>query len=247
MTDRLERKPPYMQVVDDLRKRIIKGQLKPGDKIPSARQLMADWDISQGTAMKVISTLKGEGLVEPRPGLGTVVTRQIAISGRDDFTRAVQTGRIHRDGEYGKIISATIVTAPDDVAHALGLEHGARVIRRQRVRYSADHKPLATSISYHDVAIAEQAPDLLKTEPIPSGPRYVEEITGRRGTSGLDRLRARLATEDEARLLELDTPAAVLVSRTSLTTDDGEMVEYGESVSPPEQEVSYSYQVDRPE
>jgi len=79
MTPELERPPPpYLQIVAHYRDLIRTGQLKDGDKIPSARQLVEQWQIAQATAAKVLTTLRTEGLVTTMSGGagGTVVTTQ---------------------------------------------------------------------------------------------------------------------------------------------------------------------------
>lgn len=238
--------PPYRQISNAIRERILSGALAEGDRIPSARALCTEYGVSQVTALKAITTLQVEGLVEPRPGIGTIVTTDgLHRGGKDRFEATAKTGRIYAPGEYARIVSAEIVTAPDDIADVLGLEHGAQVIRRHRVTYGADDRARSISVSYHDAALADVAPDLLKRERIVGGPRYVEECTGRAGVAGTDALSARLATAEEAETLGLDQPAAVLVSRCSLTDADGKHIEYGESVSPPDRQVTYTYGVHR--
>lgn len=61
------------RLVAELRARIKSGTLKPGTKIPSARQLVAEHGIAIATAARVIERLKRERLVRVVPGVGTVV------------------------------------------------------------------------------------------------------------------------------------------------------------------------------
>ena len=63
----------YEQVVYAARKAIVSGQLRPGDPFPSVRTLSKELKINPNTAHKVILYLTNEGLVEIRPGIGTVV------------------------------------------------------------------------------------------------------------------------------------------------------------------------------
>lgn len=63
----------YEQVVYAARKAIVAGQLRPGDPFPSVRTLSKELKINPNTAHKVILYLTNEGLVEIRPGIGTVV------------------------------------------------------------------------------------------------------------------------------------------------------------------------------
>lgn len=63
----------YLRIAAQIRKRITDGRLRPGEKVPSTRQITQEWGVAMATATKVIATLRAEGLVDPRPGAGTVV------------------------------------------------------------------------------------------------------------------------------------------------------------------------------
>ena len=65
----------YEQVVYAARKAVISGQMRPGDAFPSVRALSTALKINPNTAHKVITHLVGEGLLEVRPGTGTVVVQ----------------------------------------------------------------------------------------------------------------------------------------------------------------------------
>ncbi|MFK0221297.1 TetR/AcrR family transcriptional regulator C-terminal domain-containing protein [Streptomyces vinaceus] len=65
--------PPYLRIVAAIRRSIADGELAPGDRVPSTRQIAADWGVALATATKALTTLRLEGLVEARPRIGTVV------------------------------------------------------------------------------------------------------------------------------------------------------------------------------
>jgi GntR family transcriptional regulator len=65
--------PPYEQVVYAVTKAIVTGQLNPGDKFPSVRVLSQELRINPNTAHKVVAVLVNQGLLEVKPGIGTVV------------------------------------------------------------------------------------------------------------------------------------------------------------------------------
>ena len=70
---------------------MIAGQLRPGDPFPSVRSLSRELKINPNTAHKVVGHLIAEGLLETRPGIGTVVAalphssrkERTALLGRD--------------------------------------------------------------------------------------------------------------------------------------------------------------------
>ena len=66
--------PAYEQVVYSVKKAIISGGLKPGDKFPSVRTLSQELRINPNTAHKVVAALVNEKLLEVKPGIGTIVS-----------------------------------------------------------------------------------------------------------------------------------------------------------------------------
>jgi AcrR family transcriptional regulator len=64
---------PYRRIVQELRRRIEAGELKPGDRVPSARAITREWGVAIATATKAHAALREEGLTVARPGVGTVV------------------------------------------------------------------------------------------------------------------------------------------------------------------------------
>jgi GntR family transcriptional regulator len=63
----------YEQVVYAATKAMIAGQMRPGDPFPSVRVLSKELKINPNTAHKVVTYLVTTGLLETRPGIGTVV------------------------------------------------------------------------------------------------------------------------------------------------------------------------------
>lgn len=61
------------EILASIRRRIASGELKPGDRVPSTRQITRQWGVAMATATRVLTTLQQEGLVVARPGVGTVV------------------------------------------------------------------------------------------------------------------------------------------------------------------------------
>lgn len=68
-----EQSPPYLRIADRIRDRIASGELRPGDRVPSARRITQEFGVALATATKVLATLQAEGLTKAMPGVGTVV------------------------------------------------------------------------------------------------------------------------------------------------------------------------------
>jgi GntR family transcriptional regulator len=63
----------FEQVVYASTKAMVSGQLRPGDPFPSVRALSRELKINPNTAHKIVAHLVNTGLLEARPGIGTVV------------------------------------------------------------------------------------------------------------------------------------------------------------------------------
>jgi GntR family transcriptional regulator len=68
----------YMQIVQQTRQALRLGVLQPGDRLPTAKEVVAATAVNPNTVLKAYRELEREGLVEPRPGLGTFVRRSLA-------------------------------------------------------------------------------------------------------------------------------------------------------------------------
>ncbi|MEU8397728.1 TetR/AcrR family transcriptional regulator C-terminal domain-containing protein [Nonomuraea sp. NPDC048892] len=67
--------PPHALIAADLKRRIAEGRLRPGERVPSTRQLARDWNVALATAAKALTLLAREGVVVAEPRVGTVVAR----------------------------------------------------------------------------------------------------------------------------------------------------------------------------
>src|SRR5271154_5907208 len=75
--------PVYEQVVFAVRKAVLKGRLRPGDRFPSVRQLSQELRINPNTAHKIVACLTAGGVLQVEPGIGTVVQKIPAGSSQD--------------------------------------------------------------------------------------------------------------------------------------------------------------------
>jgi len=66
-----------MQLVNQVRRAVRNGVLRAGDRLPTAREMVAKLAINPNTVLKAYGLLEGEGLVTSRPGLGTFITQGV--------------------------------------------------------------------------------------------------------------------------------------------------------------------------
>ena len=71
--------PIYLQVMDSLKKKIISGEMLPGDKLPSTRILAVEYDINPNTAARVYKELEMQGICFTKRGEGTFVIESAGL------------------------------------------------------------------------------------------------------------------------------------------------------------------------
>jgi len=69
-------KAKYYLLMEELKKEIVSGRRKPGDRLPSENELSASCHVSRHTVRKALSILEQEGFIEAEHGRGTFVSRK---------------------------------------------------------------------------------------------------------------------------------------------------------------------------
>lgn len=77
----------YLQLVHQVRHALRLGVLRPGDRLPTAKDVVAKLAINPNTVLKAYRELEREGLVAAQPGLGTFVRRSLGKASPADTTR----------------------------------------------------------------------------------------------------------------------------------------------------------------
>ncbi|KOG33161.1 GntR family transcriptional regulator [Streptomyces resistomycificus] len=95
----------YVQIVQQTKQALRLGLLEPGDKLPTAREVVEATAINPNTVLKAYRELEREGLVEARRGLGTFVRRALNTAPTDSplageldaWTARAHTAGLDRD------------------------------------------------------------------------------------------------------------------------------------------------------
>jgi GntR family transcriptional regulator len=69
--------PTYLQLVDQVRRAMLLGYLREGDRLPTVREVAAALVVNPNTVAKAYRDLERAGLVTPRAGQGTFVTGSV--------------------------------------------------------------------------------------------------------------------------------------------------------------------------
>jgi GntR family transcriptional regulator len=222
MTQRLDPRsdrPLSLQLADVLRAEIQEGLRRPGSQLPTESEFQRDYGVSRTTIRAALSTLAAEGLVVTRKGFGSYVRdrpplRRISSTHRHASHRA--SGKPEFDTEaiaQGQVPSRRMMTVgrgpvPADIAVWLGCAAGEEAVIRQRLQF-LDGAPAVVSTSFYPLWVAAGT-RLESPEAIPEGPDNVIEQLGHRFARGVEVLRTRMPTPEEARLLELEAGVPVV-------------------------------------
>ena len=90
--DRTSGVATYLQLVHQVKQALRLGLLQPGDRLPTAKEVVAQLGINPNTVLKAYRDLEREGLVAPRPGQGTFVQQSLvspSLAGTDRLQRAL--------------------------------------------------------------------------------------------------------------------------------------------------------------
>lgn len=97
-------RPAYQQIYEDLRGRILSGELGPDEQVPSARSLAASWSVQTGTVMRALAALQREGLTKTVAGKGTFVAPPLDCP--RDFSEATEAATTHLSTARSLLINA---------------------------------------------------------------------------------------------------------------------------------------------
>ena len=102
--------PIYLQVIEDIKRRIIIGEIKLGEKLPSTRELAVQYTVNPNTAARIYNELEQDGLCFTKRGLGTFVSEDNALidSLKKELSEEIIDTFIERMGRLGFSVKDTI-------------------------------------------------------------------------------------------------------------------------------------------
>lgn len=210
--------PAYAQIEDRVAEAVRVGDLKPGDRLPSERELAERLQVSRMTLRQALESLARRGLVTRAVGRrGGTFVAEPKIE-RDLSALSGLTEELRRQGHRAgaNVVSAEAIRAGRSAAEALAVPEGARVYEIVRLRFS-DGEPLALERS---VLPASRFPGLLDHPLEGSLYEVLQDHFGERLTRAVERLEPVVADRHEASLLNVKPGAPLLaVERTAFGDD----------------------------
>lgn len=202
----------YRQLADQLRLKIYAGELKPGQQLPTERELMEQFDASRNTVRLALGQLANEGLTVSGRGRGHFVrssapllflaTRSESPDRRSTTANDAWTTDVIAQGRTpDQTIDVAIVEPPANVASLLELEDGETAALRRRVR-TVDGAPNSLSLSYFPMSIVATT-EIIQPHDIVRGANRVLAEIGHDQVRYMDQITARMPTPDEHDVLRI--------------------------------------------
>lgn len=217
--------PLYLQLKRWIEDAVARGAIKPGDALPSERDLALKVDVSRVTVRKAVQHLVRDGILVQRHGSGTFVApqthrveqslSQLTSFAEDMARRGMSVRSVWLDrGIYQPSPEETVI---------LGLSSSEQVARVARLRISGD-TPLAIERASLSSAIL---PD-----PHRIGTSLYAHLDqgGNRPVRAIQRIRAANLGEEDARLLEVPAGAAGLYIERISYLGSGRVIEFTRSI-----------------
>jgi GntR family transcriptional regulator len=91
--DASDSRPIYVQIMDEVRRGLLRGTLGPEDPLPSVRELASSLRINPRTVLQAYAALEREGVVYVRRGQGTFVSADIKPDQRERPLLALEVAK----------------------------------------------------------------------------------------------------------------------------------------------------------
>jgi GntR family transcriptional regulator len=209
--------PKWNAIADQLRSEVLAGKI--ADLIPSEAELMEKFDVSRTTVRKALTQLVNEGLIDSSQGTRRQIRRQRRLlwpmhsweNKHEAEADAWAVSVRDQGGSPSAEVSVTVEQASEQVATALGIEAGAAVVVRRRVRQ--------VDGAAHQLADSYFPYELVKDHPVFLAPGDQAAKGGLLAAAGLpqikfhDVIESRMPTPDETRQLQLPAGTPILIHR----------------------------------
>ena len=214
----------YREVADDLRRRILQGEIGAGERMPGELSLAAQYGVSRGVVRNALAALQRRGLVSSHPGSGWRVRADFRTQEFTEMRSFAQWAQSRRMTPGGLVAHQERGPATAMDARVLRMRAGDEVLRVTRVR-TLDGRPVMVERSTYPPRVAAVIETLPADEPSVMTAMQDAGITMAFGTHRIDTV---AASREDAELLRLRRSTRLLRLRRETKTHDGTPIEYGD-------------------
>ena len=209
--------PLYHQVMEILEEKIATGEWRDGDRLPTESELASQFNISNITVKRAVLELVDKGLLYRQRGKGTFVAPQIK---EGDTYKLLTFGS---EAEYPhKTIEFSIQEAGKQVSKLLNIKEKDSIVKVLRLKME-DDKPIGVEYTYLNHQLCPSITQTMIENQLFYNVLKMQNI--RLGKAKIH-FSAIFASEEEARLLEVEKGTPLISVKRITTTESREMIEY---------------------
>ena len=120
-----DNRPLYVQIMDEVRRALVRGTLGPDDLLPSVRELASELRVNPRTVSQAYAELEREGVVRVLRGKGTFVAPEVRPDRRERPRLAREVARrALADASRNGLVLEELMTALRDVGDGVELGNG---------------------------------------------------------------------------------------------------------------------------
>lgn len=227
MSDTIDRNkfvPPYYQLAQILEQKILSGELRLGEPLPSETELGKTYKLSRMTVRKCLNLLAEKGLVDAQQGRGTFISRPALDRAGfivDEFHKEMSRRSLVPDA---KLIAVNVSKPTSEIAEKLAVKQEDRVLSFSRLLL-ADNTPIAVERKY--LRFNKGRPILENELQYRAFSEIILAHTEVLPVQSRMLMRAEAADETNARYLQVPVGSPLLCLEQFLYTKVGEPVGWG--------------------
>lgn len=225
MIDKKSPIPIYFQLVEKIQKEIEQGSLKPGDVLPSERELADTYDISRMTVRQAITKLVNDGYVHRKKGTGTFVNESKIDQPLQGLTSFTEDMRERGFIPGNRMLSFQVIEATEYIAAKLGITAGDQIYEIERIRL-ADDEPMALETTWLPCELITGLTEEVIDNSLYN---YIENKLGFSIGTASQVIESSIVNEREMGLLSLPKGAPILLIERMTFLADGRPFEFVKS------------------
>jgi DNA-binding GntR family transcriptional regulator len=213
--------PLYLRVYRLIADEIASGNLGPGDRLPSERDLTERLGVSRATVRRALGELAEDGLVEASAGRGSFVATGPLVEPPNELLSFTELGGRHGLQATARVLRLESRPATIEEAEAFGVAPGADLVELERLRL-LDEVPVAVDATRFPLA---RVPGALTTDFAAASLYDLLEQSGFPPVRAAYTVEALPAPEREGALLGIRRGEPVLVAETAAYDPSDRLVE----------------------
>lgn len=214
----------YREIADDLRRRILQGEIGADERMPGELPLAGEYGVSRGVIRNALAALRRRGLVASHPGSGWRVRSDVQTQEFAEMRSFAQWARSRRMTPGGRVVRQDQSPATAVDARLLRMRAGDDVLRVVRVR-TLDERPVMVERTTYAPWVIPAIEALPPDEPSVMAAMQDAGVAMAYATHRIDTV---AASGEDAEILGIRRSTRLLRVRRETSAEDGRPIEHGD-------------------